>query len=189
MHLSKDILKSMIVEKGLITGFADLDGQLTANGIDTRLAAIIEILDGGKLAVVKTNNKPPKLGKAFVLKGFEDRLEGYDIKEKHIVNSGTVKLERLRPYFVITCEKVDTPSHLMLQIAPRTSLFRLTQSLLGCGLSEAGYQGFLTFMMVSLLDSEIELGARFAQLSFTELKGEAHYEQQKESNYQGGKLF
>jgi len=189
MHLSRDVLKSMIAQNNLITGFADLDGQLTANGIDTRLACIIEILDGGKLAISKANNKTPKLGRAFILKGYEDRLEGYDIKEKNVVDSGIVKLERLRPYFVITCEKVNTPNNLMLQIAPRTSLFRLTQSLLGCGLSEAGYQGFLTFMMVSLLDSEIELGARFAQLSFIKLEGEAHYEQQKQANYQGGKLF
>ena len=189
MHLSRDVLKKFIVENNLITDFHDLDAQLTANGLDARCAAIVEIVNGGRLAVSKSDNVPPKLGSAVVLKGFEDRMQGYDIKDVQVVESGVVKLERLKPYFVITMEKVNTPNNLMLQIAPRTSLFRLTQSLLGCGLSEAGYQGFLTFMLVPFSDCEFELGARFAQLSFSELKGEAHYEQQKESSYQGGKLF
>lgn len=189
MHLSRDVLKKLITEQNLITNFDNLDGQMTANGFDARLAAIVEITDGGRLAVNKADHLPPKLGSAVVLKGFEDRLQGYDLKEVQVVDTGVVKLDRLKPYFVITIEKVNTPNNLMLQIAPRTSLFRLTQSLLGCGLSEAGYQGFLTFMLIPFLDCEIELGSRFAQLSFSELKGEAHYEQQKESNYQGGKLF
>jgi len=189
MHLSKDVVKKLIVDQNLISNYSDLDGQLTANGIDARLAAIVEIVDGGRLAISKSDHVAPKLGAAVVLKGFEDRLQGYDIKDVQVVDDGVVKLDRLKPYFVVTCEKVNTPGNLMLQIAPRTSLFRLTQSLLGCGLSEAGYQGFLTFMLVPLLDSEIQLGARFAQLSFIKLEGESHYEQQKESSYQGGKLF
>ncbi len=188
MHLSKEFLKKLILEKNLITNYADLDGQLTPNGVDMRLAAIIEVIDGGKLAVSKQDNMAPKLGRAVVLPGFESRLDGYDIQEK-IVGTGVVKLHRLKPYLVITCEEVSTPSNLMFHIAARTSLFRLTQSLLGSTFGEAGYKGFLTFMLLPFADSEIELGARFAQLCFTELRGEAHYESQKETNYQGGKLF
>ena len=188
MHLSKDVLKTHI-QNGLVTGYADLDGQLTANGFDVRVCAIVEIIDGGKLAVAKPNNKPPKLGKAYILKGYEDRLAGYDVTEKMIVDSLSIKLEKLRPYFAITCEKVNTPPNLMFHIVARTSLFRLTQSALISTVGEAGYQGFLTFMLLPFLDSEIELGARFAQFCFTELKGSAHYAQQKESNYQGGKIF
>ena len=188
MHLSRDSLKKHIVEGKLITNYADLDGQLTANGVDVRLAAIIEVIDGGKLAISKQDNMSPKLGRAVVLPGFENRLDGYDIQEK-IVGAGIIKLNRLKPYLVITCEEVNTPSNLMFHIAARTSLFRLTQSLLGSTFGEAGFKGYLTFMLLPFADSEIELGARFAQLCFTELKGEAHYEGQKESNYQGGKLF
>ena len=189
MNLSRDVLKRLISEQKLVTNFADLDGQLTPNGVDVRLAAIVEVLDGGRLAISKSNHRPPKLGSAVVLKGFENRLDGYDLKDVTVVDEGFVKLERCKPYFVVTCEEVNTPDSLMLQIAPRTSLFRLAQSLLGCGLCEAGYRGFLTFMMVPMLDSEVELGSRFAQLSFSELKGQSHYEHQKESSYQGGKLF
>ena len=182
-------MKKMILEQNVITDYADIEAQLTANGFDARLAAIVEIVDGGRLAISKSDHIPPKLGSAVVLKGFEDRLSGYEIKDVQVAENGVVKLERLKPYFVVTCEKVNQPNNLLIQVAPRTSLFRLTQSLLGCGLSEAGYQGFLTFILVPLLDSEIQLGARFAQLVFIKLEGESHYEQQKESSYQGGKLF
>ncbi len=189
MHLTKEQMKTLIVNSNLIENYFDIDSQLTANGVDVRLAAVVEVIDGGKLAVNKSDNRSPKLGKAFVLKDFEDRLEGYNIAEKHILDSGTVKLNQLRPYLVITCEKVNTPNDLMFHIKPRSSLFRFTQSLLGTAFGEAGYKGFLTFLLLSPVESEIELGARFAQLSFAKLEGKSDYESQKETNYQGGKLF
>lgn len=188
MLLSRDVLKELILNKQLITEYEDIDKQLTANGFDIRLGAIVEVLDGGKLSISKADIRPPKLGKAVVLPGFEKRLEGYDIKEL-IIGTGVVKLDSLKPYLVIPCEFINTPNDLMFHINARTSLFRITQSLLGCTIGEAGFKGFLTFMLFPVLDCEIELGARIAQLSFSELKGEAHYEQQKETNYQGGKLF
>ena len=189
MHLSRDALKQLILDKQLVTGYVDLDGQLTANGIDVRLAAVIEIIEGGKLAVDKKNNKPPKLGRACVLKGYEDRLLEYKIGNIQIVEHGSVMLEAGKPYFVITCEQVNTPDDHMFHIHARTSLFRFTQSTLLCTVGEAGYRGFLTFVLVPFLKSEIELGMRFAQFTFTELKGKAQYDAQKQANYQGGKLF
>jgi len=44
-------------------------------------------------------------------------------------------------------------------------------------------------MLLPVLDCEIELGARIAQISFTQITGKSNYEKQNESNYQGGKLF
>ncbi len=188
MNLSKEDIRKLILNNQLVTNYGDLDGQLTANGFDVRAAAIIEITDGGKLAVSKANNRSPKLGKAFILKGYEDKITGYDIKEK-IIMEGSVKLERLKPYFIVTCEEVNTPNNIMLHAALRTSLFRLTQSILGCGFTEAGYKGYHAFMLIPILDSELELGARFAQFSFVQLTGESDYAKQKEASYQGGKLF
>lgn len=190
MHFSRPVLKSIIEKQKLVSGFRDLDKQLTANGIDLRLAALVEIIDGGKLAVEKSDNKMPKLGKAFVLKGYEMRLAEYGLQDIQSVDEKfAVKLNPLRPYFAVTCEEVNIPSNIMCHIESRTTLFRLTQSGLFTTVGEAGYRGFLTFMLLPFLGSEIELGSRFSQLVFTELKGEGHYEQQKESNYQGGKLF
>jgi deoxycytidine triphosphate deaminase len=189
MQLHRDALKQMVLEQQLLSGYADLDGQLTANGFDCRLAAVIEVLDGGKLAVQKQHNRNPKLGKAMVLKGYEHRLKEYAAERVEVVESGSIKLDPLKPYLVMTCEELNTPDNLMTHITARSSLFRITQSLLGCSFGEAGYKGFLTFMLLPFSASEIELGARFAQLSFSELKGKADYAAQKETNYQGGKLF
>ncbi len=188
MHLSRNVLKELILNKQLITDYEDVDKQLTANGFDVRLGAIVEVIDGGKLSISKSDIRPPKLGRAVVLPGFEKRLEGYDVQEL-IIRTGVVKLNPLKPYLVIPCESLNTPDNLMFHIQPRSSLFRITQSMLGHAFGEAGFKGFLTFMLFPVLDSEIELGARIAQLSFSELKGEASYADQKETNYQGGKLF
>lgn len=189
MHLSKNVLKELILNSNVVSDFADIDAQLTANGFDVRVAAIVEIESGGRLAVSKANHVAPKLGSGAVLKGFEDRVSGYETSDLQVVEEGVVKLERLKPYLVVTCEKVNTPNNLMIHAGPRSSLFRLTQSLLGLTFTEAGYSGYLTFLLVPFADSEVELGARIAQLSFSELKGEANYSEQKESSYQGGKLF
>lgn len=189
MHLSKDVLKQYILNNNILTGYSDLDKQLTANGIDVQLAAVIEILNGGKLAINKTDNKEPQLGTAHILKGYEDRLKGYAVKEIHVHEKATIVLKKHQPYFVLTCESVSIPTNLMIDITPRSSLFRLTQSLLGCSFCEAGYQGFLCFMLLPFLNSEVELGARIAQLSFSQLTGHGNYEEQKETNYQGGKIF
>ena len=189
MHLSKEVLRELIEKQALVSNLSDINSQLTANGVDVRIAGIVEITNGGRLAINKTDNLAPKLGTGVVLRGFENRLAAYEIKDLQAVDNGVVKIDRLKPYLVITCEEVNTPDNLMFTILPRSSLFRLTQSVLGCGFGEAGYKGFLTFMLLSFSDAQIELGSRFAQLSFSELKGSAHYEQQNESSYQGGKLF
>lgn len=188
MFLSKSFIKDLILKQDLITGFSNLEQQLTANGFDLRVAAFVEVLEGGALAVEKKNNVAPKLGRAFVLSGFEDRLQGYDITER-IIMAGSVSLKKLQPYLVITCEKVNIPKNMMVFVASRTSLFRLAQTACVNGFSEAGYEGFWAFMLMPFLDTKIELGARFAQAAFAELKGESHYDEQKEKSYQGGKLF
>ena len=189
MHLSRDVLKQNIVDKGIVKGDSDINEQLTANGFDVSLAALIEILEGGTLAIKKENNKQPVLGKAWVLQGYEHRLKDYSLTEINAAEQLVIDLDPLKPYFAITCEEVNTPEDMMFHIEARTSLFRFTQSLLMRTVGEAGYKGFLVFILLPFLKSRIELGTRFAQLIFTELKGKANYEQQKNFNHQGGKLF
>lgn len=188
MNLSKDDVRKRVETQGLVEQFADLDKQLTANGFDVRVAAFVEVRDGGALAVDKKNNRPPKLGRAFVLPGFESRLEGYGVEEI-ITTDSFAKLIRAQPYLVVTCERVNTPNDLMIHAAKRSSVFRFTQSLMGFGFTEAGYNGFLTFLLLPTLDCEIQLGTRIAQLSWSTLTSEASYEDQSEFNHQGGKIF
>ena len=187
-NLNRDVLKELILKDNIIEGFDDLDKQLTANGFDVRACAVVEILEGGKLAVEKKDNVPPKLGRAFVLPGYEDRLAGYDVQETMTTDS-FVQLKKSQPYFLITCEKVNTPEHLMGTNIHRTSLFRFTQSMMAFGFTEAGYKGYLTFVLIPFLDSSLQLGSRVAQMSFSLLTGKSNYEQQKEASYQGGRLF
>ena len=189
-NLGRDALKALIVEKQLVKGFKSLDEQLTANGFDARLAAVIEVVKGGRLAVRKEDNRAPKLGRAYVLPGFEGRLKGYDLESTTLLaESEPVTLECGKCYLVITCEEVQMPTDVMLDIGPRSSAFRYAQVSLEATFGEAGYKGFLTFLLRANLDAEIELGSRFAQLVFSQLTGHSHYEGQRELNYQGGKLI
>jgi deoxycytidine triphosphate deaminase len=83
---------------------------------------------------------------------------------------------------------VNVPKNLCFKIEARSSLFRLTQALLETSFGEAGYRGRLTFMLLPILDTKIALGVRFAQLCFSKLSGESHYEEQQETSYQGGRI-
>jgi len=189
-NLSRDVLKKEIIDDKLVEGYEDLDVQLTANGIDFRLAAIIEVKKAGELRISKQDTKMPVLGDAYVMEGFENVLDGLKLEKITVHPKGTpIKIKKLTPYLVISCEKVNTKEYLNFKIECRSSLFRITQSVLETSFGEAGYRGMLTFLMFSLLDTRIDLGVRFAQLVFTRLEGTSHYEHQKETNYQGGKVL
>lgn len=187
--LSRDVLEKEIKENKIVEGIESLEGQLTANGVDFRLAGIIEVEKGGVLAVEKARSKPPVLGRAFVLSGFESALSGLEVKKTEVLSVGApIKLKKLAPYLAISCETVNTPDKYNFKIEARSSLFRLAQGVLETAFGEAGYKGRLTFLIFTLTDAEIELGARFAQVAFSTLEGRAHYEKQKETSYQGGRI-
>ncbi len=189
-NLSRDVLKKEIIDDKLVENYEDLDVQLTANGIDFRLAAIIEVKKAGELRIKKEDIIPPVLGTAYVMEGFESVLDSLKLDKIVVHPKGTpVKIKKLTPYLVISCEKVNTKTYLNFKIECRSSLFRITQSVLETSFGEAGYRGMLTFLLFSLLDTKIDLGVRFAQIVFSTLEGSAHYEDQKESSYQGGKVI
>lgn len=188
--LSRDVIETEIKQNKLVDGLESIEKQLTANGVDFRLAGLIEIERGGVLAAEKARSRPPVLGAAWVLSGFEGALDGLNVKKQNILGAGTpVKLKKLVPYLAISCETVNVPEKYNFKIEARSSLFRLAQGVLETAFGEAGYRGRLTFLLFTLTDAEIELGARFAQVAFSTLKGSAHYENQKETSYQGGKII
>lgn len=189
-NLSKDVLKKEIIEDKLVENYNDLDIQLTANGIDFRAAAFIEVKEAGELRINKADMKMPVLGIAHVMEGFENVVAGLELDDVVVHPEGTqISIDKLKPYFVISCEKVNTKEYLNFKIECRSSLFRITQSVLETAFGEAGYRGGLTFLVFSLLDTKIDLGVRFAQIVFSTLEGSAHYEEQKESSYQDGKVL
>ena len=189
-NIGKTSLKNKILNEKLVEGYDNLDKQITANGVDFRLAAVREVLEAGELRIDKSLAKKPKLGKAWVMKGYENYIDGLNLSEVEVCTEGTlVSLDKLKPYLVVSCEKVNTPRDYNFKIECRSSLFRLTQSVLETAFGEAGYCGTLTFLMFSLLDTKIDLGVRFAQVVFSKLDSDAHYEEQAESSYQGGKVL
>lgn len=75
-------------------------------------------------------------------------------------------------YLVKTIEKVNMPENIAAMVLPRSTLFR-SGIILRTGMVDPGYQGELYFGLINhnTQPAEIELGARFAQIYFVEIKG------------------
>lgn len=190
VFLGKKEIVHRIKNEKLVEGFDGLDFHPSANGIDVHLAALIEVKEGGKLAVQKANNVLPKLGTAYVLKGHEDKISSLTTESTQILEKeSSIKIKAHQPYLLIIAEKVNIPTDHLCIAKARTSLHRFTQSHLIAVFGEAGYRGTLTFMLVPMLDAEVELGARIAQLAFSKISSHSHYEDQKEHSFQDGKIL
>ena len=190
MRLGKKNIEKMIKENDLVIDYENLDKQLTANGIDFRVAAIIEVVEAGTMHIKKDECKKPKFGNLWVMENFENVVDGVDCEKKEVVPEGFfVELKKETPYLFITCESVNTPKDYNFTIQCRSSLFRMTQSVLATAFGEAGYRGVLTLMVAPLMDTGVDIGVRFCQIVFSKLDTESHYEEQKETNYQDGKVI
>lgn len=189
--LSKETLINLIKEKDIISNYKDIDTQITANGFDFRLAALIEVKKAGQLRIDKKSAKKPELGIAYILEGFENHIKNIDTEQTIILKEGTlIYLDNKKTYLAITCEKVNTPENTNFEIEPRSSLFRYCQCDIVTGFGEAGYNGILTVLFKpSLPGAAIDIGVRFMQVSFNKLDANSHYENQKENNYQGGNIL
>ncbi len=188
--LSYKHIKERILKENMIEGYKDLEGQITPNGFDVRVCAIIEIEKAGEIGVTKKDHIPPTFGKAHIIEGYESIIEGLNVKEKNSLKEGTkISLKGLKPYLVVTCEKMNTPEDLYFKIEIKSTLFRYAQMILETAFGEPGYKGRLTFLLLPILDTKLALGSGIAQISFIELSSKAHYDMQKEKKYQGGKII
>ena len=189
--IGQKTLKKLIEEENLISDYKDINSQITANGFDFRLAALIEVKKAGKLRIDKTKSIKPQLGKVYIMAGFENYIDNLDTDEMIILEEGTlIELDETKTYLAITCEKVNTPEKLNWAIEPRSSLFRYCQCDIVTGFGEAGYKGLLTVMFKPTIQGAgIDIGVRFMQITFNTLDSDSHYENQNESNYQGGNIL
>lgn len=189
--IGKTTLKKLIEEKNLITSYKDIDSQITANGFDFRLGALIELKKAGQLRIDKSKAIKPQFGKVWALKEFEKYVD--HIEKDNIISleeGELIELDSKTTYLAVTCEKVNTPENLNFEIEPRSSLFRYCQCGIINGFGEAGYKGRLTIMFKPFLEEAgIDIGVRFIQVSFNTMDSEENYEDQKESNYQDGKII
>lgn len=151
----------------LIENLSKRESNPEGVGIDLRVGEVYKLGGGGFLGVderktpeIKKIADVKKGKKRFVLKAHTYVL----IKTMERVNAPTEK---------VVLEKGKKPVHVTYHIYPRTTLHR-SGILLIATKGDPGYSGELTFGLTNLSndDFEFELGARVANVVFTEVHGE-----------------
>ena len=154
-----------IKEQDLITGLGGRDlSSPEGTGIDLRLGAVHEIVEGG--AYIEADG-PAGLGKRSGVKTKEIfKLKEGDTQDEFIIKPGEY-------YLVQTAETINTPLDLMPMIYPRSSLFRAGLLLLATK-TDPGYKGQLTFGLTNLgsFPVKLQLGARICNIVFYTIEGE-----------------
>jgi len=154
MILNRREIERLIKKKGLITGYIDLDTQMTPNGFDLTAAAIYEFDCAGSLDFSNKERKIPQCRQLVPLKRHNtDGIGWWDLKKG--------------AYKVRTNETVALPNDLIALAFARTSLLRMgagTQH----GVWDAGFKGKGEFILVVENPHGIQLkqNARVAQLIF-----------------------
>lgn len=133
-------------------------------GLDLRLGAIHEIVEGG--AYLEVDGKGG-LGKRKGVKTKELATfkESYDLQPEVIIKPGEY-------YLVSTHEVINTPEDLMPLLYPRSSLFRAGLLLLNTKI-DPGYKGKLTMGLTNLskFPVKLQLGARICNVVFFKIEG------------------
>ena len=189
--IGRETLKKLIEEQNVITDYKNIEKQLTPNGFDFRLAALIEVTKAGQLRIDKAKAKKPEFGTAWIMEEFENHINDIDTEYQNVIEEGTlIELYPKNIYLAITCESLNTPENLNFEIAERSSLLRYCQCGIMNGFGEAGYRGNLTVMLKPYLNGAgIDIGVSFIQLIFNKLDSNGNYDNQKTANYQDGKIL
>ena len=132
--LNRDEIKKLIKDKDLISGYINLDTQLTPNGFDLTVGNIFEFDSPGALDFSNKERKIPS-GKEIIPKKQkpEDKFGWWNLKK------GAYKIR--------TNESVNLPHDLIGIAFPRTSLLRMGAYIVN-GVWDAGFQGKSEFMLV-----------------------------------------
>ncbi len=158
MILGHSELRKLMKKHALVTGLAERELESPEGCVfDLRLDKVFELK-----------------GKAFI--GIEERetpdlveLAAYDPKRvtKFVFEPG-------KYYLTKTIEEVDLPKNITAIIKPRGTTVR-SGLMLRAWIADPGYRGALYFGMFNAgnISVEMELGARFVQVFFVEIKGEA----------------
>jgi dUTP pyrophosphatase len=152
--LSHQQIKALIESpEPLVSGYADLDAQLQANGFDMTLDAIAayDAGPGGQIGVTNAERRLP------------------DARELAFDADGYVTLSP-GPYLVTLNEVVRLPDQVMAFGKPRSSLLRSGVAIHNA-VWDAGYQGRSQALMVvyTQLGFRVAQGARILQLVFLTL--------------------
>jgi dUTP pyrophosphatase len=155
--LNREEIKRLIAENNLVSGYIDLDTQLTPNGIDLTVGQIYEFANAGALDFSNKERVLPEYRLMAPLKKSKDDAFGW----WHLVPGA---------YKIVTNEAVALPRDLIGMAFPRSSLLRMgmfTQT----GVWDAGFQGRSEFILIveNKQGAQVKQNARVVQLMFTKI--------------------
>jgi dUTP pyrophosphatase len=155
--LNREEIKRLITNDNLVSGYIDLDTQLTPNGIDLTVFEIWEFSGAGALDFSNKERVLPEYRQVAPLK----KKEGDKFGWWHLVRGA---------YKIVTNEAVALPLDLIGIAFPRSSLLRMgmfTQT----GVWDAGFKGRSEFILIveNSKGVDIKQNARLVQLMFTKI--------------------
>jgi dUTP pyrophosphatase len=152
--LNRENLRKLIREKNLVTGYIDLDTQVTPNGFDLTVDSVSSFNSAGALDFSNKERVLP------------DCPEISPKKQKPEDKFGWWHLEK-GAYKAKTNETVNLPNDLIAIAFPRTSLLRMG-AYTHHGVWDAGFNGKGEFILVVENPQGLKLkqNARIAQLVF-----------------------
>lgn len=177
--LGLDQTHKLIKRDGLLKNLGQRDLENPEGvGVDLRLGAVYKITKGGAFIEVDGEGRLGKR-KGVTTKLLAEFMEGAKKQKEVSIKPGQY-------YLVQTFEEVNTPSHLMPVIFPRTSLFRAGLLLLNSK-TDPGYQGKLTMGLTNLspFPVKLQLGARFCNIVFHKIEGKSV---KYRGQHQGGRV-
>jgi dUTP pyrophosphatase len=155
--LNREEINRLITENNLVSGYIDLDTQLTPNGIDLTVGQIYEFACAGALDFSNKERVLPEYRLILPLKKNKADAFGW---------------WQLAPgaYKIVTNEAVALPRDLIGIAFPRSSLLRMgmfTQT----GVWDAGFQGRSEFILIveNKQGAQVKQNARVVQLMFTKI--------------------
>ena len=151
--LSKEEIRKLIIEKGLIRDYIDLETQLQPNGFDCTLRKVAEIIGEAKIDFDNTERALPKA------------------KEMEFENEWVYLRKGF--YKAYINEIVNIPTDIAAIARPRSSLIRAGANVL-TAVWDAGYKGRSEVGLVVYNERGIWLkrNARIMQLIFLKLESE-----------------
>jgi len=157
--LSKEEIKELAEEKGLVSGFIDLSTQLTPNGFDLTVAKIFAFNSSGSLDFSNKERRLPEF------------KELYPKKLKNTDKSGWWKLKK-GCYKVLTNESVNIPNDLIAFAFSRSSILRMGVFVENA-VWDSGFSGRSEFILVveNPHGFNLKQNARIIQLVFLRTAG------------------
>lgn len=155
--LNKHELEELILQKSLISGYINLEKQLTPNGFDMTVSKIFEYDSAGELDFSNSERIIPKCREIIpAKKKDEDKYGWWDLKKGG--------------YKILTNEEIYLPNDLIAIAFTRSSLLRMgafTQN----GVWDAGFCGRSEFILdvENNFGIKIKQNARIIQLVFQKI--------------------